>query len=86
MFLAGERGRGLLRDIPRIRGGVSEEEAIQDAQTEYSPHPRGCFRSPMGLLVYVFIFPASAGVFLEDPPVREVVEYIPRIRGGVSQV
>lgn len=49
--------------IPRIRGGVSRCIRRKTAQTQYSPHTRGCFRfNPLAEEMQA-VFPAYAGVF-----------------------
>ena len=70
--------------LPRIRGGVSFTQTVTIYDRQSSPHTRGCFcpsplRAPSG-----HVFPAYAGVFLDDLDYGPGVLSLPRIRGGVS--
>ena len=49
--------------IPRIRGGVSRCIRRKTAQTQYSPHTRGCFLQSACNAPPKAVFPAYAGVF-----------------------
>ena len=70
--------------LPRIRGGVSKWVDASLIKIRSSPHTRGCFLlslHPPGITV---VFPAYAGVFLIVHFKQDVIESLPRIRGGVS--
>ena len=69
-------------DIPRIRGGEPDIQSAKTYSKQYSPHTRGWTRYRRITLFFCDIFPAYAGVNLQDVKARNSKVDIPRIRGG----
>ena len=70
--------------LPRLGGGVSDVRLHTFGGFSSSPPRRGCFSSALGSLAGFQVFPASAGVFLEECLSVPVGYSLPRLGGGVS--
>ena len=71
--------------LPRLGGGVSRSSQAARFDTQSSPPRRGCFRRMDRSFLCVFVFPASAGVFLRCPDPESDQWCFPRLGGGFSK-
>ena len=67
--------------LPRIRGGVSYVRALADRIGKSSPHTRGCFLTTDSAISRLSVFPAYAGVFLNDRFSDIAIEVFPAYAG-----
>ena len=75
---------GVALGFPRTRGGVSYTDIHNKDNTEFSPHTRGCFPASEKAENKEVVFPAHAGVFLQERILETDKLGFPRTRGGVS--
>ena len=85
-FRSGHRRHRLLNRLPRASGGVSERRAAVPRARRSSPRKRGCFRSSPSRRGFPAVFPAQAGVFLNQVFVSKPLIGLPRASGGVSSL
>ena len=70
--------------LPRICGGVSGSTQGKSQNARSSPHMRGCFFTVQTATIWMAVFPAYAGVFLNWMRLSPEACGLPRICGGVS--
>ena len=71
--------------FPRIRGDVPPTLSVTSQSMWFSPHTRGCSADAIGDKPVDVVFPAYAGMFLENLPVKVITTSFPRIRGDVPE-
>ena len=64
VFLLSAENSEFSLGLPRIRGGVSLPDIFRFTVIESSPHTRGCFLQKTVSKLFMKVFPAYAGVFL----------------------
>ena len=70
--------------LPRASGGVSAVNVTLVFEVLSSPRKRGCFLHILSIIQQKQVFPAQAGVFLDDRPPAANPLRLPRASGGVS--
>ena len=80
--LRGGLDRALVR-FPRMRGDVPRKVPQWKPKTTFSPHARGCSSPEAAKLLRAYVFPACAGMFLEDVHGKAIFPRFPRMRGDV---
>ena len=71
--------------FPRIRGDVPETIMFEQFKQLFSPHTRGCSLWPSLQPPSATVFPAYAGMFLNQLSEKELALRFPRIRGDVPR-
>ena len=69
--------------FPRMRGDVPFLVILKNAQSQFSPHARGCSCSILATSTTVFVFPACAGMFPPMGFLQKIRDRFPRMRGDV---
>ena len=86
MFLRLSKLRLLALSFPRVRGDVPPRPLLTACYRPFSPRARGCSYEPEGPTVHIDVFPACAGMFLENVHGKAIFPRFPRVRGDVPDV
>ncbi|SQH27577.1 Domain of uncharacterised function (DUF2825) [Arcanobacterium haemolyticum] len=84
VFPIGTLATPVMVTLPRTRGGISTSRLRPPWIRTSSPHTRGYFLPFTQSLFTYALFPAHAGVFLDNPGKKDVSFALPRTRGGIS--
>ena len=85
MFRLGFGGSPRMMGFPRVRGDVPSGAWVTSPKFGFSPRARGC--SAMGLVQRkrALVFPACAGMFLNEHTPPNTNTRFPRVRGDVPR-
>ena len=85
MFRAGGHRAVSSRSFPRARGDVPHREFYSKKHIMFSPRTRGCSEAASELGIARSVFPAHAGMFLEQELFDGKISGFPRARGDVPR-